>query len=77
LFPVHHQLYVDLSADNEIGEYDATTGAVIAGFTSPSDLSNPVGIALSAAPEPSTWAMMLGGLGLIGGMRRLRRIRQA
>lgn len=33
--------------------------------------------ATAAVPEPSTWAMMLGGLGLLVGARRLRRARLA
>ena len=28
---------------------------------------------LSAAPEPASWAMMLGGFGLVGGAMRRRR----
>ncbi len=32
---------------------------------------------IAAAPEPSTWAMILGGLGLLVGVRRLRPARQA
>lgn len=30
-------------------------------------------ISLTAAPEPASWAMMVGGFGLIGGMLRTRR----
>ncbi len=31
-------------------------------------------VQLSAAPEPSTWAMMIGGFALVGGLLRLRRL---
>ena len=34
-------------------------------------------IALQAVPEPSTWAMMLGGLGMLGFYQRSRRSRKA
>ena len=33
-------------------------------------------VAVSAAPEPGTWALMFGGLAMIGGMLRLGRKRQ-
>lgn len=32
-------------------------------------------ITLSAVPEPATWAMMIGGFGLVGGMMRRRPVR--
>ena len=31
---------------------------------------------ISAAPEPASWALMVGGVGLLGGMLRLRRARR-
>ena len=34
-------------------------------------------VVTSAVPEPSTWAMMLGGAGLLAGARLFRRARQA
>ncbi len=35
-----------------------------------------IGYNLAVAPEPSTWAMMLGGMGILGGLPYLRRARK-
>ena len=43
----HAGLYVANQDSNTVGEYDATTGAAIPGWTSPSGLNNPEGLALS------------------------------
>ena len=48
-----------------MGEYNATTGAIIATFVNPVGLNEPNGLAVSSVPEPSTWAAGLLGLGLL------------
>lgn len=47
----------------------ATGGLTFAGQTNDSLF----GLAISAAPEPSTWAMLIGGFGLVGAAMRRRR----
>jgi len=42
-------------------------------FTASATLSNPPSDVTPAVPEPATWAMMLGGFGLIGAAMRRRR----
>jgi hypothetical protein len=57
-------LSVDALAGN--GSYSKTTGAIF------SEYSDTSGISLSAAPEPASWALMLGGFGLVGAALRRR-----
>ena len=42
-----NDLYVSFPSSNTVGEYNAATGAPIAGFTSPSGLDDPAGVAVS------------------------------
>ena len=52
------------------------TGGVSPSFSNPGTVSTSglvvLSRAVSAVPEPSTWAMMVGGLGLVGGALRRR-----
>ena len=52
--------------------YDATTGAPSPDFTTISNLYSPYGVAISTAPEPSTWALLLLGTALLLNMARMR-----
>ena len=55
-----------------IGEY-TTSGATL-NASLVSGLGGPIGLAVEDVPEPSTWAMLLGGLGLLAFWRlRTRR----
>lgn len=53
-------------------KYQGSSGAVLY-RTAPKPVLPPVNGPDGAIPEPATWAMMLGGFGLIGGMLRYRR----
>jgi hypothetical protein len=65
-----NDLYVSNYEDNTVDEYNATTGAAIAGFTSITGLDGPADVAVSAVPEPRTWASVIVAL---GGLLLLRR----
>jgi len=59
----------DLSGADTAGAfYDGNGGGASLQFTSTHLTIRP-----AAAPEPASWAMMLGGFGLVGGMMRRRR----
>ena len=58
----------DSTTASFISEYDATTGAAIPGFASPTGLHTPMGLAI-ATPEPSSALLLLGG-GLLLARRR-------
>jgi hypothetical protein len=61
----HAQIFVVNTSADTIGEYTNSGATVNASLVS--GLNGPFGIAVSApVPEPSTYAMMLAGLGLIG-----------
>jgi len=49
------------------------TGLTFAGAGQVAITQSPVTLFVSDVPEPSTWAMMLSGFGLVGGMLRRRR----
>jgi len=63
------------------GGYDPTENSVTltfnstggSPFTASATLSNPPGGTVPSVPEPASWAMMLGGFGLIGLAMRRRR----
>jgi uncharacterized protein YjiK len=61
-------IFVTNEGTGTIGEY--TTSGALVNASLVSGLSNPYGIAVEAVPEPSTWAMLLGGLGLLAFGRR-------
>jgi hypothetical protein len=70
-----NNLYVTQTSSggaSTVGEYDATTGAPIVGYTSPSGLDGALGIvAGTPTPEPgSATLVILGGLGLLAHRRR-------
>jgi len=67
-----NDLYVG-TAGSQVWVYDATTGAAIAGFTSPSGLYSLTSLAVSPVPEPGPWALVAGGVVLLGTMQRFRR----
>lgn len=48
---------------------------VISGRTGTASVAGTITIAASAVPEPATWAMMIGGIGVAGGAMRRRRAR--
>ena len=67
-------LYVASFGSNTVGEYDASTGALIdANFVT--GLDNPYGLAVSDVPEPSTWALLGSGAGWLGLILRRRSLR--
>ncbi len=58
-------LYLTNTGDGTVGEYDATTGAaidpsLISGLGFPQSI-----LVASQTPEPSTWALVFAGLGLM------------
>jgi hypothetical protein len=60
---------VDLSNAYTIGDFTATTSSESFTFraaTNPTDAGELGAVALRQIPEPSTYAMMLGGLALLG-----------
>jgi hypothetical protein len=61
------------AGNGTVGEYDATTGAVInANFIT--GLTDPVDLVAAPVPEPSTWSMItVGGVALLGMMLRKKR----
>jgi hypothetical protein len=62
-------LYVSSYGGNEIGEYTTSGGTLNANL-----IMGVGGInAIVLVPEPSTWAMLLGGLGLLAFCVRTRR----
>jgi len=68
-----NDLFVAYNGGSTIGEYDATTGAPIGtGTLISSGLhgADAIAVETQAAPEPSTWAMLLGGLGVLTFLRR-------
>jgi hypothetical protein len=67
------QIFVPNYFSNTIGEYNATTGAPI-NASLVTGLNGPGLFAVEDAPEPSTWALLLGALGLLVFWRhRIRR----
>ena len=60
---------------NGVVSYRVTSGPRLTGatFTSSANSFEFDNIATGAVPEPATWAMMIGGLGLVGGFARRRR----
>jgi hypothetical protein len=66
-------LYV--AGNGIIGIYNATTGATINADFSSGETGEPYGIAVFAAPEPSTWMMVLGGMISFGICSKRRRAR--
>jgi len=61
-----------------VGEYNAVTGATInASLISGIEggFGVPTFIAISPVPEPGSWALLAGGLALLGGMQHFRRAR--
>lgn len=70
----------DLISDGVV-EFRSISQAVSAGIqtivvkgTSGSNASYSGTLAFTAVPEPATWAMMVGGFGLVGGAMRRRRV---
>ena len=50
------------------------TGTSVAGYGAAGTMGGyPVSQSITAVPEPQTYAMMLGGLALLAGMKRRRR----
>jgi len=68
-----NDLFVGNVENDTIGEYDATDGSPVVGFTSPSGVSNPGYLVASPIPEPSTWVMLAAGVGSLLVFRRRRR----
>ena len=66
-----NEQFVESRAGDTYGSVFAPTG--------PADLGNPgrFAVVVAAVPEPATWAMMVGGFGLVGGAMRRRRVRVA
>ena len=66
-----NNLYAVSGGYNQVYDFNATTGAPITSeFTSPSGLNGAQSIAV--VPEPSTWMVLLAGLGTLVGFRRVR-----
>jgi len=65
-------LYVSNNSIDTVTAYDATTGGSPT-FTI-SGISEPEALAVSSVPEPGSWMLLAGGLGLLGGARP-RRVR--
>ena len=66
------------NADKFVYKIDAMTGqsTIFQGFIG--DTISPVyGAALAPVPEPETYAMLLAGLGLVGGIMRRRKVKHA
>lgn len=59
----HAQIFVANTGNGTIGEYTTSGATVNASLIS--DLNSPDGIAVVATPEPSTWALLLSGLGML------------
>jgi hypothetical protein len=61
-----NDLFVSNYASGTVGEYNATTGAVMnASFLT--GLDYPQGLAVASVPEPSPWSMIaVGGVALLG-----------
>ena len=57
-------LYVTFKDTGTVEEFDSTTGALVGTEPLISDLITPFGIV--AVPEPSTWALLALGMGLLG-----------
>jgi len=66
----HAQIFVS-DFNDRIGEYTTSGATVNAALVT--GLNDPQGIAVEDVPEPSTWAMVLGGLGLLALRLRTRR----
>ncbi|RTL33495.1 MAG: PEP-CTERM sorting domain-containing protein [Burkholderiales bacterium] len=56
-------------------DYSAESGAARLIGILPDDVA--LQGAVTAVPEPQTWGLMLGGLAVLGGLRRVRRVQQA
>jgi hypothetical protein len=65
-------LYVASWGANTIKEYSTVNGNLLGTFLSPGPDGHIVDV--SVVPEPSTWAMLLGGLGLLAFCVRMRRM---
>jgi hypothetical protein len=55
------------------GTFEGAVDNVNVAFAGGPNVTSNFEVASGAVPEPASWAMMLGGLGLIGGMMRRRR----
>ena len=64
-----NNLYVANYGVNTVTEYDATAGGAPT-LTISSGVNGPLSLAI--APEPGSWLLFAGGLGLVGGFRRRR-----
>ena len=59
------------TANKTSSKYDLRFGFVSGGTPAKDVLLD--GVSITAVPEPSTWAMMIGGLGLVGVAMRRRK----
>ena len=79
-------LTLSVGANTPVGTYTlqtSTTPTAGAGFSdvtdsngTPYEATSPGMFSITVVPEPATWAMMLGGIGLLGGSWCLRRSRR-
>ena len=58
-----------------VGTYTIAYSGTVTG--APADVGSSITFAAGAVPEPASWAMMITGFGLVGGMARSRKVRAA